>query len=306
MRHIDYKHKTPMDKHLPGWTPWTKEKWNAWLKKSGDLHTEAARLDAERVALEKAGDAKNAEAKRLARNEFISKNSAHWGKLKDWLMALSDGKCWFTDTTNNGSYYDVEHFRPKAEAKAIDGTARDGYWWLAFDYTNYRLAGSVPNTKKGGWFPLCDGTLVSTSAVRCEASEMPYLLDPISPTDHALLAFDEEGNATPTPSPDEWSTPQGQWEKDRAKESITRYKLNEHDILPAKRRELLKELTGFINDYLNAKTSFHPMRNPVPKATMEAAAENIERITQPTVEFSSVARYYILLRNDPQLSRLVK
>lgn len=137
MRHIEFKNKTPMDRGLPGWVPWTKTKWGKWLKDSADLHEGAAELDAERAKLDAAGDVKGAGAKRTERNEFIGKKSAHWGKLKPWLLALSGGKCWFTDTTNNDSHYDVEHFRPKAEAKNFDESVREGDWRLAFDYINY-------------------------------------------------------------------------------------------------------------------------------------------------------------------------
>jgi hypothetical protein len=100
-----------MDADIPRWTPWSKTEWEEWLKASADLHKEAAKLDAERFKLEKAGDKTGAEAKRAERNDFISKKSAHWGKLKPWLFALSGGKCWFTDTTNDGSHYSLIEIR---------------------------------------------------------------------------------------------------------------------------------------------------------------------------------------------------
>jgi hypothetical protein len=304
MRHIDFKNKTPMDSGLPGWTPWSKPKWEKWLTESADLLKKAAELDAERATFEAAGDAKEAEARRVERNEFISKKSAHWGKLKPWLFALSGGKCWFTDTTNNGSHYDVEHFRPKAEAKNYDGSVREGYWWLAFDYTNYRLAGGVPNTKKGGWFPLFAGSQCSAYNARCEESEVPYLLDPVRASDPLLLAFDEAGDAIPVPSADNWATDMGKWNKERAEESIKRYKLNEHDALPERRRKFWKNVSGAINEFVEAKSKFHPVKNPVPGETMEQAARRIEAMTKPDVEFSSVAKWCIALRNDPDLIRL--
>lgn len=304
MRHIDFKNKTPMDNDLPGWKPWTRDEWDHWLQVSAEFHKEAAKLDAERARLEAAGDTQEAEAKRKERNEFISKHSGHWGKLKPWLFALSGGKCWFTDTTNNGSHYDVEHFRPKAQAKNFDGSIREGYWWLAFDYTNYRLAGGVPNTKKGGWFPLCDGSLCSTFGIRCEESEAPYLLDPIRASDPLLLAFDEEGNAIPVPSADNWATEAAKWNKARAEASIKRYKLNDHDALPERRRKFWRDVSGAIKEFLEAKAKYHPVKNPAPGETMEQAARRIEAMTKPDVEFSSVAKWCISLRNDPDLVRL--
>jgi len=198
----------------------------------------------------------------------------------------------------------VEHFRPKAEAKNLDGSVTEGYWWLAFDHTNYRLAGGVPNTKKGGWFPLCDRSLRSTFNARCEESEVPYLLDPISSTDHLLLAFDEEGNAIPVPSPDDWATDLGKWNKARAEESIKRYKLNDHDALPERRRKLWSEVSGAIKEFLEAKAKYHPVQNPSPRETMEQVARRIEAMTKPDVEFSSLAKWCLLLRNDPDLGRL--
>ena len=93
-----------------------------------------------------------------ARNKLIDDNSKHWGQIKAWLLGLSNNKCWFSEARDIFSHIDVEHFRPKLEAKGLDGTTRDGYWWLAFDYHNYRACGNVGNRKKGGWFPLQDGS----------------------------------------------------------------------------------------------------------------------------------------------------
>ena len=48
-----------------------------------------------------------------------------------WKMLVTEGR-------DICSHKDVEHFRPKKEAKNKDGTVRDGYWWLAFEYSNFR------------------------------------------------------------------------------------------------------------------------------------------------------------------------
>jgi hypothetical protein len=145
---IDLEHKLPTDKDLPGWTPWTQGQWDGWIEESAELRDQLA-------TLEKTG-------KRTERNELIDANSQHWCVLKPWFEKLSFGKCWFSETNDKFSHYDVEHFRPKKRAKALDGTPRDGYWWLAFDYMNYRLIGNVGNRKKGIWFPLGQGSLCST------------------------------------------------------------------------------------------------------------------------------------------------
>ena len=166
-----------------------------------------------------------------ARNKLIDDNSDHWGKLKPWLLALSAGKCWFSEARDIYSHMDVEHFRPKKEAKGIDGNSHDGYWWLAFDYTNFRACGNVGNRKKGGWFPLKAGSLCSSYGNRCEESETHYLLDPIDADDVNLLAFDEEGKAMAAPDT-------SVWEKNRVDETIKRLKLNEHEALAEERRKV--------------------------------------------------------------------
>jgi hypothetical protein len=145
MRYIDLEHNKPDAE---------------WLKKSDELTQQL-------IELHKQGDTK-------ARNQLIDDNARHWGEIKAWLLSLSHNKCWFSEARDIYSHLDVEHFRPKKEAKSLDGTVRDGYWWLAFDYTNFRACGNVGNRKKGGWFPLQEGSLCSTHDNRCEESEAAY------------------------------------------------------------------------------------------------------------------------------------
>ena len=138
MRFIDFENKTPVNTPLnsdfPTWSPWSQEKWDQWLSVSEYHKSQMQEL--------------HSDSKIKERNEYIDSNSAHWGELKEWLKVLSKGKCWFSEVRELYSHYDVEHFRPKKEAKNLDKTIRDGYWWLAFDYTNYRLCGNVGNRKK--------------------------------------------------------------------------------------------------------------------------------------------------------------
>lgn len=280
---IDLEHKRPTDTDIPGWAPWTQDQWNAWLTKSKQLVADLAALDA-------AG-------KREERNGLIDCNKPHWDKLKPWLLALSGGKCWFSEVRELYSHYDVEHFRPKKEAKALDGTQRDGYWWLAFDYMNLRACGNVGNRKKGGWFPLKLGSLCSTYPEQCEESEARYLIDPIDDDDVALIAFDEEGKVIPIPGASEW-------ERERVDETVKRLKLNEHVPLAEERRKVWQKVDGLIEDFLSAKARCGTGNNPAAKAKLTEVRSRIREMTNPTAELSAVARWCLLLRNDPQLRRL--
>jgi len=281
---IDLENKLPIDADLPADIRWSPADWDAWLKESDRLVGELAKLDA-------AGTIKE-------RNELIDKHSSHWGKLKPWLLALSGGKCWFSEVRELYSHYDVEHFRPKKEAKALDTSLRDGYWWLAFDYMNFRVCGNVGNRKKGGWFPLKDGSLCSTYSEPCEESETRYLIDPIDDDDVALIAFDEEGKVIPMPG-------SSAWEQERVNETVKRLKLNEHPPLAEARRKVWQQVDRLIDDFTQAKSRCTTGNNPAAKAKLIEVRARVRAMTTTTAELSAVARWCLLVRNDPQLSRLV-
>ena len=123
---------------------------------------------------------------------FINDNPI-WSDLKAALSELSHGKCWYSEAHELFSYYHVDHFRPKKL-----------YWWLAYDWKNYRLCGSVGNVNKREAFPLQDETrrAVMPESVLCD--EVVCLLDPTQQDDCVLLTFDESGKARPSEADDTW------------------------------------------------------------------------------------------------------
>lgn len=288
MRFIDIEGKTPANTpanpDFPQWQPWAQETWQTWLDTSNEYKRELERLH-------QAGDIER-------RNKFIDDHSSHWGRLKPWLEVLSLGKCWFSEAKEIFSHYDVEHFRPKKEAKALDGTVRDGYWWLAFDYTNFRLCGNVGNRKKGGWFPLSGQSCLSSFDNPREESEEPYLLDPTKASDVELIAFDEEGRAIPEPGCSDW-------EKHRVEETIKRLKLNEHANLAEERRKVWQRVSLEIEGFLNAKSRCSRGGNPAAKEKLEEHCRQIRQFANASTELSAVAKYCAIFRNDRQLARLV-
>lgn len=284
MRWIDFENKTPVDTDIQGWDGWSMERWKKWLDKSSQLNQEMKKLNAKNRIEE--------------RNELIDNNRDHWSELMPWLSAISFGKCWFTEARDVASHMDIEHFRPKKIAKDLNGTERDGYWWLAFDYKNYRFAGNVPNRKKGGWFPLHKESRCSCFDEPCEESEAHYLLDPTKLGDVSLLAFDEEGHTIPAPEITD------SWELDRVKVSVKHLKLDEHDALPEARRDVWQKTSRTIRSFLNAKSKYKP-GNIAAKAIMEEKARTIHEMTRPNAEFSSVSRFCVLFHGDPQLTRMV-
>lgn len=279
---IDLEHKLPTDADLPADVRWAQADWDAWLVKSKELVEKLA-------VLTKVGKIED-------RNKLIDASSAHWGKLKGWLSALSYGKCWFTEAPDAASHLDVEHFRPKKSARNIKGPERDGYWWLAFDFMNFRFAGTVPNRKKGVWFPLRYGSPVSSFAQRCEEDEAPYFLDPTNAHDVTLLAFDDEGKAVPMPGLD-------RWEEVRVRRTIQRLKLTDHKALAEERRKIWQEVSMYVNDYQRGLS--RSRHSAAARELARISAREITERTKPSARFSAVAKWCVLVRNDHRLAKLV-
>lgn len=137
------------------------------------------------------------------RKAFIDAHAGIWGRIKDQLLEMSHGKCWYSEAPDAVSDWHVDHYRPKKRALDEDKTEHDGYHWLAFDWNNYRIAGSYPNsphkdgggTTRGKWdyFPLATGSIRASWDHRDFSHEICLLLDPARPNDPKLLTFDEEG-----------------------------------------------------------------------------------------------------------------
>lgn len=279
---IDLENKLPTDADLPPNVRWTQDDWNRWLQDSRQLVEKMAELYANQEIAE--------------RNKLIDDNRDHWSKLKPWLLTLSGGKCWFTEARDIASHLDVEHFRPKKSSRGVKGPERDGYWWLAFDYMNFRIAGTVPNRKKGVWFPLRRGSPCSTYQQQCEGDEVPHFLDPTNAHDVTLLAFDEEGRAIPAPG-----IPR--WERVRVLRTVERLKLSEHQALAEERRKVWQRVTGQIAKYEKAKQQART--SAAARERMSQAAREITSLSRSSAELSAVAKWCVLLRNDLRLSRLV-
>ncbi|MGA2318622.1 MAG: hypothetical protein ABSG71_19925 [Thermodesulfobacteriota bacterium] len=216
------------------------------------------------------------------RDRIIDANSGVWGELKDWLLELSHGKCWFSEAKDTYSHWEVEHFRPKKSARDLDGTERDGYCWLAFDWHNYRICGNVGNRKKGTFFPLCPGSQVGTfNARHLVQDEIFLLLDPTREGDPELLSFNEEGLATAMPGVGEWPT-------QRAEESIKRFKLNDHEPLREARQKHWKKCWARIEQARDALGTSPPTATSQEK--LRTAFKELQEMLNPEQPFTAVVR----------------
>ncbi|WP_244290873.1 HNH endonuclease [Streptomyces virginiae] len=176
--------------------------------------------------------------------------TTHWTEdaVRDLLLELVGVKCWYCETLIVRADVNVDHFRPKSEVLDVPG--HPGYWWLAYDVSNYRIAckhcnsggaryNGVPEGRaKGSQFPLLAGTRARTSLDDLER-EQPLLLDPAHQGDPDLLGFDTAGYAR------RGNTPYSSAEADsglcRADETIRILALNDSRIVPFRSR-LMQEV----------------------------------------------------------------
>jgi uncharacterized protein (TIGR02646 family) len=251
----------------------------AWLKK-------AARITEQ---LERAATSEE-------RQKIIAGNEKHWGKLKEWLLEQTHGKCWFSEVKDKYSYYHIEHFRPKGKAKELDGTEREGYWWLAFNWLNYRIIGGVGNIGKGSFFPLKAGTAAANALHRDISGEWHCFLDPLNEHDVSLISFNEEGLMEPVEGI-------SAWEKQRVEITIRLLNLNRHEPLVEARQATWTECTRYINLFLHSQEELGKSQDA--KSKYELAIERLKELVSDQTELSAVAVTCIYKRNIPRLNRVL-
>jgi hypothetical protein len=135
---------------------------------------------------------------------FIKRKSHIWRKFARYLSRMSYGKCWYSESLDPQSFFDVDHYRPKLEAKRTDDLVDPGYEWLAFSWDNFRYSAQRSNRVskneetdltegKGNWFPLLEGSPKACWENRCEGTEKPVLLDPVKKADVQLIDVMDDG-----------------------------------------------------------------------------------------------------------------
>ena len=226
------------------------------------------------------------------RHEFINNHSDVWGELKGDLERLSHGKCWYCERTKIREDFNVDHFRPKNGITNSDGTREQGYWYLAFEYTNFRIACDWCNTKhtnhdavalgKQDQFPL-DARCTRASFPTCRIEdELPLLLDPTSIDDPPVLWFLDTGEACARDD-------ERELQRKRAEETIRILHLNHIRIVEA-RKEIWRRSKRLIRRADRKLDKFNRT------GSLEAKQDYIETINEMkeyvrlNAEFSATAR----------------
>lgn len=165
-------------------------------------------------------------------------SSKVWRDFYDLLPDVYKRKCWYCEAEDIRSDMPVDHFRPKNRVE--DDKQHDGYWWLAFDWENYRCACTFCNSRRvfeeteGGKacrFPIEnpeERAFLPAEKVKLN-NERPYFLDPFNPDDEKLLWFDNDGLPEAKPA----ATAEQQT---KVKNSIEIFHLNEAKIARARNK----------------------------------------------------------------------
>jgi hypothetical protein len=189
------------------------------------------------------------------------------------------------------SAYHVDHYRPKGRVKDLDGNESDGYWWLAFEWTNYRICGQLINVKKLDVFPVVEGPRAIPDYAGSLQLEAPLLIDPV--TENArLISYEADEDAciaTPTHGIDGT-------DEQRAKATIELLGLNIRARLNTKRRDHWDKCMLAIADYQGA-TGPDALR----RVYRANAVRKLREMIAYKEEFSSVVEACIQKNAPPPL-----
>ncbi len=233
-------------------------------------------------------------------HQYIDDNKHLWADedLKEWMLKLSKDKCWYTEVKHGADYPEIEHFRPKKNTKKEDSSkANDGYYWLAFNLTNYRLCKPMPNRKKGTFFPIVDESKRAKCCDECHLDEIPIFLDPLSSNDTLLLSFNDIGEPEPAIG---CTTLQ----KKRVNLTVKRFGLD-HNLLNRRRKEVWKQARLLFNRYLRLTADAEKTSNVKMISKAEEALDKVLDLMKPSAEFSSVAKESLKKTNDPMAINII-
>lgn len=229
-----------------------------------------------------------------ARFRIIDANESLWGELKDFLLRISTNKCWYSEARDSYAHYHVDHFRPKKEALGLDKMDYGGYWWLAFDWTNYRLCGGAGNVRKGAKF-----------AVRAHKANTPddmiddeiiFLLDPCDEEDILKVTFNDRGYIVPI-------SVEG-WDFERANYTIDSLNLN-FKLLQESRQLIWAKCFAKLKETQNLMFQNELTPSAYRRGLIKEKIKEIKEMVKPTSEFSATVKACLLSSGLPWASGII-
>lgn len=236
-----------------------------------------------------------AAARKKAISDGLKKKTRQkiWRDLSDDLGKLTNYKCWYSESKNSGSDKDVDHFRPKGSV--LENPDHEGYWWLAFDWKNYRYSCTwcnqrrvdrIHSTDGGKWdhFPLCEEN--SRAKDECDDcdNEDVELIDPTHPSEWKLLTFRSDGKPIPV-------KPEGTKEYNRAIASISFYHLDKHEFV-RERKELFNKIQRVVERMEDLRLQFSTLNVIKLERLYIKEQKELLRLINKKAEYSAAALAY--------------
>jgi uncharacterized protein (TIGR02646 family) len=215
-----------------------------------------------------------------ARNKIIDKNEKLWGELKDFLLGISNNKCWYSEAKDAYAHYHVDHFRPKKESLGIDKNDYGGYWWLAFKWKNYRVCGGAGNVRKGAKFAVRNNK--ANAPAESIDDEIIYFLDPCDEEDILKITFNDNGEMV--------SISKTGWDNERVTYTIESLNLN-FQLLKEARKEIWTKCYTLIKETQNLMSQNNVgVPSAAVKAQIKEKLKQLKELVKTTSEFSATAK----------------
>jgi hypothetical protein len=173
----------------------------------------------------------------------------------------------------------------------MDKTEHDGYHWLAFDWKNYRIAGSYPNSPhrdgdgatRGKWdyFPLAAGSPRATWQDR-DCREVCLLLDPTKRNDPKLLTFVENGIPVP-------SDPKNPIAALKVKITVHYLFLDSPRLIEARQKKW-RETMQWVDEYRKCCPDDIAACTPQDYERFERVRDRISALTMPESPYAATSR----------------
>jgi uncharacterized protein (TIGR02646 family) len=215
-------------------------------------------------------------------NKIIDDNENIWGELKDHLRALSHNKCWYSESKNDSAHCHVDHFRPKKKSLDENGDDQGGYWWLAFNWLNYRYSAPVENVRKRDYFHV-NAHKANSSFDALEDEDIRFL-DPTDIEDPDKLAYTNEGLVTPK------SSDISNRNYIQAEYTIRRMNLNKQEMIDTRKDKYFKT-TLLINQTNNLITQQEQSFSPARKQTIKGKLKELLDLASSVSEYSAAVKY---------------
>jgi len=213
------------------------------------------------------------------RNNIIDDNENLWSEIKDFLLEISDGKCWYSEAIDTYNHLHVDHFRPKKVALGIDKVDYGGYWWLAFDWLNYRVCGGAGNVRKKDKFAVYANKVNQPNSPIDD--EIVYFLDPTEEEDVLKITFNSNGEVTPISKDG--------WDFERADYTITSLNLNFRNLKEA-RKTLWVKCSRLIKETQDLITQNNDTPSANRRGQIKEKIKQIKELVQKNAPYSATAK----------------